>query len=312
MSTTSAAHTLDQASRTALREKADGLRWFHAIDFGDFQTRGRFRDGPPNHTLYPVFDILGRIDVRGLRCLDIGAFAGLVSYGLLKLGAASVAATDVQDRPTFRLAGELLGLEVDYHPGRVIADLHTRFEPESFDLIICAGVLYHMLDPAHAFTECRRLLRPGGLLLLETAFHAGLDGPTMILNSETDLYSEPTTYWLPSRQAVEGMARLACFDVLESVELLAEAPQYARLGVACRACAPDEIRDRTPALERIHKHGVMGIRYRPTDLTAWRDSSTTPAPHRGEGGSSVIDAGAYTPEFPLHAHTLHDPVGLVR
>lgn len=314
MSTTTAiAHTFDQASRAALRKKADAIRWFHAIDFGDFQTRGRFPAHlPPNSTLYPVFELLSRVEIGGLRCLDIGTYSGLVAHGLAKLGAASVAATDIQDRPEFRLTSELLGIEIDYRPDVLIDGLEGAFEAESFDLIICAGVLYHMLDhmldPVRAFSECRKLLRPGGLLILETAFHAGLEGPTMFLNSEDDQYIEPTTYWLPSRGAVEGMARLCCFDVLQTIELAHTRPQYARLAVACRACGPDEIGDRRPNLVRIHERGVKGLGYKPASLTS--AGAGEAISYTGERGHTVMRAEAYTPSFPLHAHTLRDPVGL--
>jgi ubiquinone/menaquinone biosynthesis C-methylase UbiE len=45
-----------------------------------------------------------------------------------------------------------------------LADLH--FEDETFDLIICEGVLHHTLDPQKTLDELIRVLKPGGCLTL--------------------------------------------------------------------------------------------------------------------------------------------------
>jgi ubiquinone/menaquinone biosynthesis C-methylase UbiE len=41
---------------------------------------------------------------------------------------------------------------------------HTEFEADTFDLIVCNGVLHH-LDVGAAFPELRRILKPGGTVL---------------------------------------------------------------------------------------------------------------------------------------------------
>ena len=41
------------------------------------------------------------------------------------------------------------------------------FEPSSYDLIVCSHVLEHVPDDRRAMKELRRVLRPGGLALLQ-------------------------------------------------------------------------------------------------------------------------------------------------
>ena len=53
------------------------------------------------------------------------------------------------------------------------ADLHGSIdaipvEDASFDLVLCLQVLEHVPDPAAAIRELRRVVRPGGRVLLTT------------------------------------------------------------------------------------------------------------------------------------------------
>ncbi|HJU56720.1 MAG TPA: methyltransferase domain-containing protein [Pyrinomonadaceae bacterium] len=47
---------------------------------------------------------------------------------------------------------------------------HLPFRDEAFDVVLCTEVLEHMHTPALALLELRRVLRPGGKLLLTTPF----------------------------------------------------------------------------------------------------------------------------------------------
>ena len=55
-----------------------------------------------------------------------------------------------------------LGLDVQ----TVVADAEALPLPDaSFDLVIGHAILHHLPDPARAFAECHRLLRPGGTVV---------------------------------------------------------------------------------------------------------------------------------------------------
>ena len=85
--------------REALLRQAEAINWFHAIDFGDCQSPGRFKPGTPqNRTLFGVMDMLDRIDLTGLNCLDIGTADGLIAFNMANRGAARVVATDVPQK----------------------------------------------------------------------------------------------------------------------------------------------------------------------------------------------------------------------
>jgi SAM-dependent methyltransferase len=52
--------------------------------------------------------------------------------------------------------------------------MSARYEPGTFDLVVCLEVVEHMAEPAAEFHELQRVLRPGGLLLLTTPNFDGL------------------------------------------------------------------------------------------------------------------------------------------
>jgi SAM-dependent methyltransferase len=99
----------------------------------------------------PLLDWLAAQDVRGLRVLDVGC--GDRPYEKLLTGAA-----------------EIVGFDV---PGNPLADLHGSIdaipvEDASFDVVLCLQVLEHVPDPAAAVRELRRVVKPGGRVLLST------------------------------------------------------------------------------------------------------------------------------------------------
>jgi 2-polyprenyl-3-methyl-5-hydroxy-6-metoxy-1,4-benzoquinol methylase len=67
-------------------------------------------------------------------------------------------------------AREQRGLDVN--SGSIEAN--TSFPPTSFDLITMFGVIEHLANPRGAAEECARLLRPGGILILQTPTEDGL------------------------------------------------------------------------------------------------------------------------------------------
>jgi SAM-dependent methyltransferase len=78
-----------------------------------------------------------------------------------------------------RLTKEAAGYVVSYYyegvaPGKIVNGIrcenleHLTFADESFDLHITQDVFEHLLDPAAAFREIARTLRPGGAHLFTT------------------------------------------------------------------------------------------------------------------------------------------------
>jgi SAM-dependent methyltransferase len=96
----------------------------------------------------PLADWLRAQDVAGASVLDVGC----------------------GDRPYDSLFPGAVGFDV---PGNPHADLHGSLEripvgDASFDVVLCLQVLEHVPDPAAAIRELRRVVRPGGRVLLST------------------------------------------------------------------------------------------------------------------------------------------------
>lgn len=199
-------------------EQVSNSRWFHSIDFGGFASSGRFRPGlPQNITLYGVFEFLRAMRLNGASVLDVGTCDGVVAFGSRALGAERVVGIDSIRFETFLLARQLLGYsdqDVQYLPGVHVKDLSQRFGAAPFDVIVCAGVIYHLLFPQQAFTEARKVLREGGYLLMETPFADGTDEAALYFNGITEHVNEPATYFVPTRSALIGMANLTGFRLV--------------------------------------------------------------------------------------------------
>ncbi len=282
-------------------------RWFHAIDFGSVVSSGRFPPGTPqNRTLLGVMELLNSMEVRGSHILDIGASDGLLSFGLKSRGAGRVVATDSVDRVTFRRGAAQLGLDIEYLPRTQIKDLLSIFASESFDVILCAGVIYHMLNPLSAFIACRKLIKSGGYVLFESAIRVA-DEPTLMLNSESaQPAKEVNTYWVPSLQAMIGMTKLMSFDPV-ATRVLTQAGRPLRGTVLARAVSPSDVPDRTEMLDRIHQADFCDFEFRLSDI----DNDAAPAvASLGEvAAERTIEMLSETIAFPFNPTDVSSSVG---
>ncbi|MCB9139541.1 MAG: class I SAM-dependent methyltransferase [Caldilineaceae bacterium] len=116
------------------------------------------------------------------RLLDIGCAAGTFMLGMAQNGWETVGVELSQN--VAALARSRHGLNV--YTGTLE---QARFEDESFDAVTMWDVLEHVHDPAATLREIRRILRPGGLLLVRVPnlaswdarlfgeYWAGLDAP---------------------------------------------------------------------------------------------------------------------------------------
>ncbi|GAB4375944.1 MAG: hypothetical protein Kow00121_22290 [Elainellaceae cyanobacterium] len=285
---------LQSLSQADLIKQSESMRWFHAINFGSFQSAGRFQKGQrQNITLFPVFELLKGVHVRGMDCLDVGAACGLISFGLRTLGARRIAAVDIVEFKTFRFANELLNANVEYYPGTRADSVSDTFLGQQFDLVVCAGVLYHMFNPMGAIAEARLLLRKKGLFVVETAYDPKRKDASMEFNSESDNpFKEAYTYWNISELAIVGMLKLCGFNILRCVRL--KSPS--RIAFLAQAVDYDDIDNRTPLLKRMHELGFGEQKYLsrkyPQDQSRIEFDVSLP--------DRIIDIETYVAEFPHH------------
>jgi 2-polyprenyl-6-hydroxyphenyl methylase/3-demethylubiquinone-9 3-methyltransferase len=103
---------------------------------------------------------------EGLNVLDIGCGGGLVSEPVVRLGA-SVTGIDpaAENIAAAGAHAATQDMAIDYRACRV-EDLVA--EGRSFDCVLCLEVVEHVPDVAAFLTECAKLVRPGGIMILST------------------------------------------------------------------------------------------------------------------------------------------------
>jgi tRNA (mo5U34)-methyltransferase len=205
--------------------KMKTIQWWHRIELGADEagnpvvTPGRVAHGPVGGD-WPTTRFGLPEDLTGKTVLDIGAWDGFFSFEAEKRGAVQVVAADVSDHAYgtagFEFARKALGSKVTRKAGD-LSKVEVR-KLGQFDVVLCYGVLYHMPNPWTAFDNLFALVKPGGLLLLETATTPDHD----ILGSETPAWTffpgcdnDPTNYWYPNHTGVIAALKHAGFENAE-------------------------------------------------------------------------------------------------
>lgn len=113
-----------------------------------------------------IIEELGQ-PIRGtLRILDVGCATGRLLERLAEAGALYLCGADLAPR-ILEVAKEKLskiGVAVDLREAD--AEDHLSWDDECFDVVTLIGVLHHFFRPEDALIEIRRVLRPGGRLLI--------------------------------------------------------------------------------------------------------------------------------------------------
>ena len=125
----------------------------------------------PSDTPLLLARVLDRLrpSLRGQTVLDIGTVNGGAAFEMERRGA-TVFALDIFEptRYGFEQMHRLLNSQVTFLRMSLLY-LPDVFEPESFDVINFAGVLYHLRHPLVAIDAISVVLKKGGLLVVETA-----------------------------------------------------------------------------------------------------------------------------------------------
>jgi 2-polyprenyl-3-methyl-5-hydroxy-6-metoxy-1,4-benzoquinol methylase len=105
----------------------------------------------------------------GEHVLDVGCGEGRFTAALVDAGAR-VVGIDVAQEPLRRARAERSDLDLQFVP----AQGPWPLEDTSFDAVWAGETIEHVADTAGWLSEVRRVLRPGGLLLLSTPAHGPL------------------------------------------------------------------------------------------------------------------------------------------
>jgi ubiquinone/menaquinone biosynthesis C-methylase UbiE len=138
--------------------------------------------------------------------LDLGTGPGTIA-GLLAQHVGWTVGTDVSP--------EMLDLFETRTPGArpVLADAHRLpFAEGSFTLVTCGSVFHHLEDPALAFDEVARVLRPGGRYLLIDM--VGPDSPVRReARDEVERVRDPSHVHVLAPSQVHALAEAAGFEI---------------------------------------------------------------------------------------------------
>lgn len=276
-------------------------KWFHAIDFGGgLISPGRFgANVPPNYTLYGVFEFLRGLTLEGARVVDVGTMDGLTAFIAKQRGAAQVIATDMARRDTFDAGRAKLGLDIDYRVPVPILELPAMLGTELADVLVMAGVLYHVLDPLSVMVACRRSVKLGGFAIVETMYLFDEGDARMSFNPADTTgrgVDHANVFWRPSRRALEGMFELVGFEVVGSIAV------DGRIAVLGRAVRPSELVAQGPRVKLVQRGFMNYKNYREAiDFNALEQDSgpRSTVEYRGEGGVRRLYPGLHRPQVPL-------------
>ena len=104
--------------------------------------------------------------LKGLRMLDIGCGAGILSEPLARLGAQMVGADPSEENIAVASAhADDNGVEVDYRATTAEALAEAG---ETFDVVLAMEVVEHVNDVKEFVATCASMVKPGGLMIAAT------------------------------------------------------------------------------------------------------------------------------------------------
>ena len=130
-------------------------------------------------------------DLKVGKVLDIGCGSGVYIQEFLKMGF---------DCTGIDISADMLEacrkiVHADEHPDRIHLSQgeveHLPFRDQEFDLVICIGVLGYLLTDEKALVELKRIVKPGGYLLVNL----------------TNMYSSSAIWTFPSTSSLVAETR---------------------------------------------------------------------------------------------------------
>jgi len=199
------------------RDLSIKFHWGHNHDFGDFQIDGRMGDRHIDlMTDFVDFFPIALEDFRGKAVLDIGCWTGGTTLLLAALGSNVVALEEVKKyAETASFLARSFGLE-----DQVVVESASLYGcrgeayHDRFDVAYFPGVIYHLSDPVLGLRILFNALKPGGILLVESAGinnakpYCRFDGSMIHTSGNTaELNRGGWNWFMPSPSALARMMR---------------------------------------------------------------------------------------------------------
>ena len=203
----------DAASREALQKEIDAIHWYHEFDFGNGLRALSVSQADDHRRIWRFIENeLDKIDFAGKSVLEIGCWDGFWSFYAERRGAKRVVATDDVSQnwasgAGLRLAKKLLKSNVEINQNVSIYEASKL--NETFDIIICLGVYYHLVDPFAGFAEVRHLMHEGSIAIFE-------GDATLELRPDTfywDMSDSAKSCFVPTQWGLNHMLKTTYMDV---------------------------------------------------------------------------------------------------
>ncbi|MCX7899979.1 MAG: tRNA 5-methoxyuridine(34)/uridine 5-oxyacetic acid(34) synthase CmoB, partial [Methylocystis sp.] len=155
----------------AIQREIDAITWYHEFDFGNGLRATTTSDTQLHRQIWKFIEAqLDKIDFENRTVLDIGCWDGYWSFYAERRGAKRVLATDDMTQnwangAGLRLAKRLLKSNIEINQSVSIYEASKL--GETFDIVLCLGVYYHLIDPFAAFAQVRHCLHAGSTAVFE-------------------------------------------------------------------------------------------------------------------------------------------------
>ena len=202
-----------------IQQRIDAISWYHEFSFPNGMRAIPTTPGLQAHREFWRFSEsrLDRLEFTDKTVLDIGCWDGFWRFYAERRGASHVLATDDKSQnwagsAGLELARELLGSKVETRLDVSIYDLSRLGQ---FDVILCMGVWYHLVDAFHAFAQVRHRCHANSVVVFEGDILYG-EAPYMM---RYDLSDPSKPIFLPSLDSLRQMWKAAYFDVVSEASL---------------------------------------------------------------------------------------------
>jgi len=226
--------------RRKLHEMASQHEWVHVIDLGDgVVTPGAWGTGNPRIT-----EAMQAVDFSGKKVLDIGCWDGAYSFFAEARGAAEVYSTDLISQrdfagsPTYQIAHAACQSKAKYYLNISVYDIE-KLGIRDFDIVLFTGIYYHLKDPVRALTCLRRVMREGGLIVVEGAVLPG-EGCYASFYYRNLPTPDRSNWWFPTVECLRQWVECSFFDIVQHYEIWGLHMEIPRQALLAKAVLRDD------------------------------------------------------------------------